>query len=93
MATQAATKFNGKVKVSIDSEGKVICTPTATEGIFGQMLEGTTSLLSTQDVVVGNGAIFQRFLVGGLGNGLAHFAHTGKLGVAVTNKFQFSLGG
>lgn len=93
MATQAATKFNGKVKVSIDSEGKVVCTPTATEGIFGQIMDGATGLLSTQDVVVGNGAIVQRLIAGGLGNGLAHYAHTGKIGVAVTNKFQFSLGG
>ena len=85
------TKANGKVTVAV-VDGVVTPAFVATEGIFGQVMDGVTGLISTQTVNVGNGAIFERLFSGLLGNGLAHYAHTGKVGVAVTPKIQFSFG-
>lgn len=86
------TKANGKVAVTV-VDGVVTQVFTATESIVGQMIDGATGLISTQTVNVGNGAIFERLYAGVLGNGLAHYAHTGKVGAAVTPSMQFSFGG
>lgn len=86
------SKAHGKVTVTV-VDGIVTPSFTATDGIICQIMDGATGLLSTQTVNVGNGAIFERLFTGALGNGLAHFAHTGKIGVAVTEKIQFSFGG
>lgn len=85
------TKAHGKVTVTV-VDGVVTPTFVATDGIIGQVMDGATGLLSTQTANVGNGAVFERLFSGLLGNGLAHYAHTGKVGVAVTEKLQFSFG-
>lgn len=86
------TKANGKVAVTVVG-GVVTPVFTATDGLIGQMIDGATGMISTQTVNVGNAAIFERLYAGVLGNGLAHYAHTGKVGVAVTPSVQFSFGG
>lgn len=86
------TKAHGKVAVTVvGGEVKMAFTPT--EGVIGQIFDGATGLISSQTVNVGNGAIFERLISGGIGNGLAHFAHTGKVGLAFTPSMQFSFGG
>lgn len=85
------TKANGKVAVVV-TDGQVVSTFTPTDGVFGQMMDGITGLVSTQTVNVGAGAVFERLFSGAIGNGLAHYAHTGKVGFAVTEKLQFSFG-
>lgn len=86
------TKAHGKVAVTV-VDGNVTPVFTPTDGIIGQMIDGATGLIATQTVNVGNGAIFERLYTGLIGNGLAHYAHTGKVGVAVHPSLQFSFGG
>lgn len=85
------SKAHGKVTVTV-VDGRVTTEFKATDGIIGQIVDGATGLISTQTVNVGNGVIFERLFSGALGNGLAHYAHTGKIGVAVTPTIQFSFG-
>ena len=87
----AATKFNGKVSVTIDSEGQAVCTATATEGLIGQLTDSITTVLSTQEVAVGNAALLQRLLLVVGGNVLATHSAEGKLGVSAFGK-SFTIG-
>lgn len=89
--TAAATKFNGKIKVSINESGDVVTTPTATEGLIGQLLDGVTTVLSTQEVPVGNGALAQRLLLILGGNALAVHSIEGNFGVSALGK-TFTVG-
>lgn len=92
MATTAvATKFNGKVKITIDESGRVVANPNATEGLLSQLMDGVTTLLSTQEVAVGNGALVQRLLLVLGGNAIATHSYEGKIGVAAFGK-SFTVG-
>lgn len=89
--TAAVTKFNGKIKVSVNEAGQVITTPTATEGFVGQLMDGVTTVLSTQEVPVGNGALVQRLLLVLGGNVLAVHSIEDNLGVSAFGK-TFTVG-
>lgn len=89
--TAAATKFNGKINVTIDGQGEAVATAVATEGLIGQLTDGVTTVLSTQEVPVGNGALFQRLLLVLGGNMLATHSFTDSIGVAALGK-SFTLG-
>lgn len=86
MTVAAATKFNGKIKVSVDEAGLVTAVPTATEGLIQQLMDGVTTILSTQEVPVGNGALVQRLLLVLGGNAIATHSYEGKIGVAAFGK-------
>lgn len=89
--TAAATKFNGKVKITIDEAGQAVAVPTATEGLLSQLMDGVTTVLSTQEVAVGNGALVQRLLLVLGGNAIATHSYEGKIGVAAFGK-SFTVG-
>lgn len=83
MAAQAvATKANGTVEVKIDAAGTATAVYTPTEGIFGQVTDSLTTLLSTQKVCVGNAALIQRIVLPLAGNVLATQSETGKFGIS-----------
>lgn len=84
--TAAATKFNGKVKITINEAGQAVATPVATEGLIQQVMDGVTTILSTQEVAVGNGALVQRLLLVLGGNAIATHSFEGKIGVAAFGK-------
>lgn len=84
--TAAATKFNGKVKITINEDGQAVATPIATEGLIQQVMDGVTTILSTQEVAVGTGALVQRLLLVLGGNAIATHSFEGKIGVAALGK-------
>lgn len=89
--TAAVTKFNGKIKVSVNEKGEVVTTSTATEGLIGQLMDSVTTVLSTQELAVGNAALIQRLLLVLGGNVLAVQSTEGALGVSALGK-TFTVG-
>lgn len=82
MADVQTQKANGIV--SFDVAGAPQFTPT--DGIFGQLGDSVTTLLSTQKVPVGNAALVQRLGLFAAGNMLATHSATGRLGISVAGR-------
>jgi len=81
------------VKTSTTDAGVNSAEVTKSIGGLQSVLAPFTTMFDASTAVTGNAKFLQLGYAAIIGNGIAHWAHTGNIGVAVTKGLQYSVGG